>query len=422
MRSTVRLVVLLLLVPLLAWAQQTCDQYRVVYYDSNAGWSMTKAIACANAEGTYGTLQVTGAHLDASENCVVTETALGCTGACSTERTLPIAHQAGECSPCQAGQTSTKNVTTGWSRSPEPPTGSAYDTIVAVSVGNVGTSVCDGQCQWSVGPAVDAWQSKSPAPNGMYRISVDYQMTTTGQTCTAKTPSVDPNQPPPPCDGYQGQINGKTVCVGPQGSSDPTVQQQTPPKWGNPAAGSGGNLPQSGREPTGGDGGNGGGPPTTDYGDIRGGQGDPATPGAGSGAGGTPTVNVEFPEMPQPCGTPDGPACKIDETGTPSEADGKAKSEAGKQQLDAAAQSAIDAINSASNGTDSRKAVPWLPDALQLPSAGCTVSTVQTRLGALSLDLCGSELVAMWRQMLAWFMYLATVLYAWRRATDSTGG
>lgn len=122
---------------------------------------------------------------------------------------------------CQgkAGKVVTRNYTIGWARTPDG-NASAWSTSIIQQGANLeGASSCDGSCvgtlSFSTGTP-NAWQSQVPNAQGLYRLSVDLGFTYTGATCNASQidPSGDPKASSPPCDGFVGQLNGKTLCVG----------------------------------------------------------------------------------------------------------------------------------------------------------------------------------------------------------------
>lgn len=164
----------------------------------------------------------------------------------------------------------------------------------------------------------NAWISASPTSQGLYRVSQDYKVTYTGATCTLTADQkmlTESTDAAPACSGVYGTVNGKGVCV-PSGTANRNVLQpigNSPRKVGNPAAGSNAGLPISARTPTAGSGANDGGPVTPlDGTPAPVGAPLPSTPGSSSGGGLSPS------DIPAACGAPGQPACKMDETGTPS--------------------------------------------------------------------------------------------------------
>lgn len=324
---------------------------------------------------------------------------------------------------CQgkAGKVVTRNYTIGWARTPDGNTSAWSTNIIQQGANLEGASSCDGACvgtlSFSTG-VPNAWQSQVPNAQGLYRLSVDLGFTYTGATCNASQidPATDPKAPSPPCDGYVGQLNLKTVCVGKIGSKDPTYTASTPVRNGNPAAGSDGAGSLAGRQAGGSTGDANGGPVSPRDGDIRGGSGSPI-----DGSGGTGTSGSG--EKPRdPCGLPGTPPCKLDEVGTPTADQGRAGVNAGAVSMESAMDQRAQKLGDVSIGSSSRTVLPWSPSALLLPTAGCSVLTTQTRLGNLVLNACESQLAQLWRQLLGWLLYMLTLVYAWRSLTSATGG
>lgn len=90
----------------------------------------------------------------------------------------------------------------------------------------------------------------TPGPTGLYRTSCRHKLVSTGTQCTASSANDESNlnPSPPPCQGYQGTVNGKTVCI-------PTIQPPTPftPAEGAPATQSDAHTPSAtggGRAPS----------------------------------------------------------------------------------------------------------------------------------------------------------------------------
>lgn len=127
----------------------------------------------------------------------------------------------------------------------------------------------------------------------------------------------------------------------------------------------------------------------------------------------TTTTSAPAPEV-KVCGVPGSPACKIDETGTPSTMD-KTAAEAALAAAQAARVSDI-------NGSAGKDALPWQwPFAL--PVGACSAFHFDTvRLGAWTIDPCSSSNVALWRSLLAWYLAALTGLHIWRTAVELKGG
>lgn len=238
----------------------------------------------------------------------------------------------------RAGTDKKVNLTLGWTR-----TGSPDDYAFVVGPNWPTTSVCEGGCSATRGldSVTAVWHSGVPAASGMHRVSGDFVVTFTGATCTPSDPSSDPADPEPPCPGFTGQVNGRPVCVGtpagplPDGGPLPT---DLPAGSGNPAAGA---APTTGP----GSGGTGDGrTPVTGSGGNEGGGSNAAIPGGGSEGNGQSPDSPSEPIEVEVCGLPGKPACRMDETGTPTGAGAYTDAEAG---LGASRQAAIDGINAA---------------------------------------------------------------------------
>lgn len=307
---------------------------------------------------------------------------------------------------CTPGETTTENFTLGWSRTGagdpyyNSEDASAWDVAVGVGAALIGSSACDGQCVISVGQPSQVWHAYTPAGNGLYRLSADYSVSKTGAQCSSITSNMDPNAAPPACDGAQGTINGKPVCVK-QGATDQTVTSDQLVKVGNPAAGSDGSQPIGNRIPANGDGGNGGGPSSGRDGEVRGGA---ETGGNGGGEGAE--INVET------CGLPGKPPCKLDEAGTRT-ADGAYTGANGR--LDDAAG---DREESIADAAEHQAALPWVWG-FSLPTGVC--ETFEWPPGE-TFDVCGKRVVHLWRDLLAYAVYVMGALYMWRTAVGNVGG
>jgi hypothetical protein len=145
------------------------------------------------------------------------------------------------------------------------------------------------------------------------------------------------------------------------------------------------------------------------------------------------TVTTETSKSGTPTGTPDAkdkenktcggagqPACtmKIDEEGTATQEQGHgAFGDATNIMGDG-----IESIVTVINGSGDRTSLPWSPSSLLLPHGGCTPQITETRLGPLKFDPCNSPIVLLWRQLMAWLVYMLTLLYGWRSAIGATGG
>lgn len=164
----------------------------------------------------------------------------------------------------------------------------------------------------------------------MYRVSVDYKWTNSGQSCTPSPPeeaAADPMSPAPACPGTVGQVNGKTVCV-PKETGDRNTTKAlggtTSMTTGNPPAGTNGST---GNIPTTGTGENSGGPKKPTDGDTITPTGTRVTSGTTTVPDGTKPI-VEGKEQAA-CGAPGQPKCAIDESGVPRSVPGNSTNELG---------------------------------------------------------------------------------------------
>lgn len=125
-----------------------------------------------------------------------------------------------------------------------------------------------------------------------------------------------------------------------------------------------------------------------------------------------PGTEVE-PQEDRECGLPGTPACKIDETGTPT-----------GQGVESGSVDAVGALELGQIGlmtTGQQAVLPWLW-ALELPSGACSALTFELHGRGFSLDLCNNALVSFWRSLLAWALAAWSALYVWRSVTEATGG
>jgi len=308
------------------------------------------------------------------------------------------------------------NFTIGWGRTPVPDSGEAISYPVAA-----GTTQCSNECEYIIGSApgdvLGCYRSQDQGPNGMYRTSCDFIGTATGNSCSmASDGQSNPSAPEPPCLGeiiIVPNSGGRELCVIFPGGT-PTVEPDSasrspaPEVFGNPGAG---NAPATGpgsgsgpaRTPTTGEGGNEGGgssaaSPSVDY----------AGPG-GVGVGGGSQTPIET------CGLPGKPPCKIDETGTPSEAEGKGKMSGANAQLD---QIESDRKNQLRGLGDSPvNSLPW---GWSFPSISRSCSPMSVTAHGLDFgwDPCSSVYMERWRFLMAWALALATAIYVWKRVSN----
>lgn len=123
--------------------------------------------------------------------------------------------------------------------------------------------------------------------------------------------------------------------------------------------------------------------------------------------GGGTTTTTTTPEI-KLCGVPGSPACKIDETGTPT------------------AGVAPGAINDITQRGDQLKdavkgitapTLPWT-FGLSLPAGSCSALTFGAGGGRTwQVDLCSNSLIIFLRNLLAWALGIATAIYCWRSFT-----
>lgn len=277
-----------------------------------------------------------------------------------------------QCGP-KTGQVGIINWTEGFTRTPDEGDRQAVgQRNVPPASGEACQSGCKVAMQTS-GPGVNFWVSQAPTAQGLYRRSADFPVVQLGQACTAspaETEALNPEQTPPECPGYVGEVNGKLGCFGTAAkpvTAQPLGQPTGPAAAGNPAAGAkpatgvGSGTGGAGRTPGTGNGGNAGGPAAA------------AAGGKGGGAGGTAsgTGTTEAPgegEEQAACGAPGQPVCdvRVDGTDVPKTGDFSKGTEA----QDASKQSAVDAINNAANIT-----APSWSFTFQFPT-GCTPLTI----------------------------------------------
>lgn len=126
---------------------------------------------------------------------------------------------------------------------------------------------------------------------------------------------------------------------------------------------------------------------------------------------GTTTTDEKPQEV---CGLPGKPACKIDETGTPTKGDFTASQSA----LDAAADAIVGKITDATTP----KAIPWLWGGIALPAGACSDMTVASPWPTIpdaTLNICNQPWVAWWRSAWAWIAGALTMWYVYGRFTRS---
>lgn len=238
------------------------------------------------------------------------------------ESTLDYNEFPGDCQPegCQAQKDQTKivNWTTGYTRSANIDTDPNWS---AVSVNPVPPSrlACDPSqpCQIELGTTPRGnYQSESPTPTGLYRLSTDYLATFTGESCTISatdSAGLSPDAQIPECPGFVGEVNGKLGCYGT--AANPTRNDKPLAKPGPAVAGN----PRAGPKPESGEGSGTGGAgrtPSTGNGGPAGGPAAAAGPNNTTPPDGTTDKPDEGKEQLE-CGAPGQPKCAIDERGTP---------------------------------------------------------------------------------------------------------
>lgn len=293
--------------------------------------------------------------------------------------------------PCPAsGTKEIRNFTAGYSNSPNSD--QVLPTVTPPGV-TVGQSTCmaagGGSCSVTVTRYDSSYSSVNPTATGLYRISDDYEVTHTGNSCTpsaAESQRTDATSAPPLCPGTYGTVNGKAVCL-------PSSPGTTAPpagfgknKAGNPAAGSSGADIIGNRSPaTGTNNGNNGSAPSGIDGQTIGarGTGVTVTPGGTSSGSGTGATNDDA----KTCGLPGRPPCKMDETGTPTSGtnDGQGALTDGHNTLN-------DTLNGIKDGTGKDTSWGIIPTWIQA-SESChpvVLMTLPEKLGSkqITFDIC----------------------------------
>jgi len=255
------------------------------------------------------------------------------------------------------------------------------------ALGGVPDQVCDGQCSWVLDGAPSAvWYDANPNASGLHRLYREQGYMRTGGTCTAKTPAADSSQNGT-CNGFTGQINGKTVCVEKVPAPDQSVASRKPSSTGAGAApvdagtgstGPNGEVPGKAGDKSG-------------LVDLSGtGTGSGGTGSGGSGTGGTgggtgtisgPNGTSTFELKLDLCGGKGQPACRIDESGTP---DGKKEAEQDDhgKSIEAFGKAQKDVIKAAGE-----KALPGWSWSFQFPT-GCTPLILDGWQPPMVLDVC----------------------------------
>ncbi len=313
-----------------------------------------------------------------------------------------------------------QNFSEGWARSSDI---NKLDYVGKVNLpffvggGEDGTQLathCIDKCKARATKVLDRYRAKTPGPNGLYRLSGDYEFDVigtsasgaTGDTCSTANntqsfnDAVSPNTVPLPCPGTVGEVNGKSVCI--PGTSPST---SIPPPSGEPPPGTeqSGN-PRAGDIPTTGEGSGSGGAgrtPTAGNGTAAGGPSAAASSGGGS-TGTTPKPPTG--EEQAACGAPGQPPCKIDETGTPTQGNFSD----GEQRLEQAKTDAIAEINKVRTG----QGFTWT---FQLPT-GCQPLQLPAFAGMIdSIDIC--QFQPMIHDLLSMIWIAATIFALWGMAS-----
>lgn len=130
--------------------------------------------------------------------------------------------------------------------------------------------------------------------------------------------------------------------------------------------------------------------------------------------GTTTTTTTTAPQEIKTCGLPGTPPCKIDETGTPTDAPLTKP----KADLDTAGAAASQKVKDGETASP----LPWLWGGISLPTGACTNFQIEGPIPAIAsreFNICGQPWVAWWRLAWAWFAGLGVVAYGWRRFSDT---
>ena len=315
---TLRLALFSLVACLSFVAHAACDYYQID--GTNAQRFPSASAACSayvsiNYQGAPGIWGVTTSD---QKGCQLW--AQPSSGPAQLVTTKPISKMSDptcdQCAP-KAGTTSMLNFTAGWARSAAPNSG---DYVGELSFPAPGASFCEAGCSVELGDVDNCFRSEVPAPTGLHRISCDYPAVGKGTQCTASAADAahDKDQPPLPCPGFVGEVNGETKCVG-------TASKPIPPPSGPGVTQATGKSEEKGN-PTAGT------KPSSGEGSGTGGAGRTPSTGSGTAAGGPAGAAGSNPDgsTPKPpdgkeqaaCGAPGQPKCGIDEGGTPGKFDG----------------------------------------------------------------------------------------------------
>lgn len=357
------------------WAG-SCTQYKATYdgvWRSSKTDAMNGALAAwagATGQSTSGVACAFGAN-DSIEFGCFRGTQEVMSGAVET-REDP------NCQPDTCTTTLSKSKVTNFTVCYARGGGSLTDCATAPGHPITGGQVCMDGCAWGVGDPVTAFKSETVTSTGLYRLSVDMRVAGLGANCSGDPNPLESSHSPqattPPCVGSLGEVNGKPYCAGTAQnpvSSDQPANLAVPPESGNPRAGDkpetgeGSGTGGAGRTPSAGDGGAAGGPGSA-----------AGTGNTGSVVGGTVDKPADGKEQAN-CGAPGQPQCKIDESGTPTDASGKFNDANNKLGV------AMDSIKGSIEGVKDIAAPTWTWS-FQLPT-GCTAVTMWE---GMTIDMC----------------------------------
>jgi hypothetical protein len=313
---------------------------------------------------------------------------------------------------------------------PIPPTMCASGCTIAITgsvrpgggIAPIGGGNAPGICQ----------TSPTPGSTGYYAVMCFLNYSSPGTTCTASSTVPDPAtslaQAPPACQGATGTVNGATRCLPQAGTGQPStpvapVTSGDPPVTQIPTSASDVHTPQA----DGGGRSGGGGIPSPAGGVVPSGGGAPggaargintATPegqvfnntqntagGATGGGGANVDLSVEM------CGLPGTPACKIDETGTPTDASLAAAHSA----FDAASALREAQIAGAGNVTSL-----GLTFAIDIPAGSCADPTL-TLPGRTPFVAQLCEKAPVIRDVMGWLFGILAAIYLYKSLTQRVG-
>lgn len=315
----------------------------------------------------------------------------------------------------------TLNMTVGWALKPFAPNQMGLsDMLPGWTAQPAG---CSGTCAVvSVNTPRGCWSSVNPTSQGLYRVSCDFAVRTTGASCNPNVPdNSSPSSAPPTCAGGVGTVNGQPVCLNTVGN---TVQMPNA-SYGNPRAGSSPTDSNAAREPSSGSGGGPdarGGPGVTGGFNGSVGTGADRRPGAGEPGGGTsgtspPSTDMsgtnsrldaikgELEELTEEsCGGPGQPACntKIDETGTPN---GDGADSASRASADAEAQKLTDGIAGVVSGTGAPNSSTGFFSSLSFPSNCTPFSVGNARWGTYTVNFCSFQPIVHDLMSMVWVFF-----------------